>query len=1414
MSLNYGVGLDVSPLERDAQRANQLFKNIGDNAQAQANRIDIQFRNAFAFAGGSAAASLFVKQLIDVRGEFQQLEIAFTTMLKSKERSDKLMQDVSNFAATTPFDLKQVAAGTKQLLAYGFAAENITDNLSMIGNVASGVGSQIGDLIYLYGTLKASGRVTQMDINQFAGRGIPIYEELAKVLGVTREEVRGFVSDGKVGFEQIEKAFKGMTGEGGIFYNLMQEQSKSITGQMSNLGDAVDKMMNKIGESSQGTITGAIGIAQDLVANYETVGKVIGGLVTTYGAYKAAVIVLTTVQKVNTMIQLESALAGRALSISQGLQAIATKQLSAATLALNKAMLANPYVLVATALVAVTAAMWAFGDSASEAEKVQSSLNDRMNQQRSITDKGSQMIKDNIEIIKNETSTQKEKLNALIELQTIYPQMFKNLDIEKVKTIELTDAVKGYKQARESMIKRSDKNDLNEVSFLLSSANKTDTTTTWNPEDKKRVESYLGDKAKWYMGGNDLYELLKVEQKALLSKIDKETKATNASKFISGISGFTDEQIEQEIKKRELLVSKIGKSKSVGKLDGLGAYSKDELNSQLASLKAESEKRKIEKTTGAKDLDDANKLLKDKMIERSKILTSKLAPADREKQLKDIDEQIDSVNKKIKLLGGKSTKETNKEDSDAKKKAQANADLELKIKNDKINNDLAVRQSEIDKQNALASSMKDGFEKRKAILDVEHQQMLLDIERKGQELVEKQQQSERSEWEKNGSKGVFKPKTTGVSDLSGQNSAILGNYTQTVNIQYLSNKEAFIKDLSDTYMSFDQQRKQANDKFLSDANALVSEFSGDELTQKLNKLNEDHKNALQQINEDEVNSVSRTSDLLVQLFTDSSTKSVEELKKVATEAETLLNYLKNTDAENITSQKIGGKTFSKSELTSMKSDKGFMSDLGNQVKDVKNTAGSADKVFGTFGSNLKKTFDLFKGGKKSVGETKDGIDALSGAFGTLSSFSGQAVGLLESMSKEEGDAASSAAKSIGAVMDVAGSTLQGFQQGGIVGGAVAFAMSVATKIFAAEKAHQQALLEIQNEKNAQQKEYNDLLLKQNELLERSETIFGKDAFGSALGYAKVADNMLNAANKANASLYSAKVVTGSHKTGLFGWGGEKKEYTAMLSVYPGLIDGQGKLNKEMAESILNNRKLDSTSKAALEAALKYAQEYDDALTQLNDYLTSVFGSLGADMMTAITDNLGDTKSALDDFADSAAGTIEKLMTDIAYSMFFADKFKALSDSVLAVQKDAEMTPEQKAAKETELLGEFYKNIGNDVEAANKFLKDSKDAAAAAGFDLWEESRKGAKKGIATASQESVDENNGRLTVIQGHTFMINENTASIKSDMALLRENSSVALRHLAGIETNTARLEAVESAVVSIKSGIDTINMKGVKLQ
>lgn len=327
--------------------------------------LNISFSKLLATVGGIAVFKQLATEIVTVRGQFQQLEIAFSTMLKSKEKADKLMAELVDIAAKTPFDLQGVASSAKQMLAYGSQAENVGDELIMLGNVAAGVGAQLSEIAYLYGTLRTQGRAYAVDIRQFAGRGIPIYEELAKVLGVTKDEVAGFVTAGKVGFKEVEQAFKNMTSESGIYYNLMQEQSKSLTGQISNLGDAWDTMLNNIGKGTQGIASAGISGLKYLVENYENVGKILVSLVAAYGAYRTAIMLSTVAASKHTLAEIALI----------NVRVLARK----AQLALNAAMLTNPYVVIATAIGGLVAALFMFTKTTKSVEDVLTDLDNATN---------------------------------------------------------------------------------------------------------------------------------------------------------------------------------------------------------------------------------------------------------------------------------------------------------------------------------------------------------------------------------------------------------------------------------------------------------------------------------------------------------------------------------------------------------------------------------------------------------------------------------------------------------------------------------------------------------------------------------------------------------------------------------------------------------------------------------------------------------------------------------------------------------------------------------------------------------------------------------------------------------------------------------------------------------------------------
>lgn len=310
-ALAFKATLDIDDFKVSSEAMGRYIKNASDNAVLEANRMEQSFltfaqngaRYIVSYLVGQGMMSL-VQSIVQVRGQFQQLELAFNTMLRSTEKSQVLMSQLVDTAAKTPFDLTSIAQGAKQMLAFGSNVGSVVDEIVMLGNVASGVSAPLGDLIYLYGTLRSQGRAYTVDISQFAGRGIPIYEELGKVLNVDRQELNKLVTEGKVGFPEVEKAFKNMTSEGGIYFNLMQEQSKSLTGMLSNLGDAWDSALNKIGKDNEDLFAGAIQGAIDLVENMDEIIRIVQAVTIAYGSYKAAIMLNTLATKGYTGVAL------------------------------------------------------------------------------------------------------------------------------------------------------------------------------------------------------------------------------------------------------------------------------------------------------------------------------------------------------------------------------------------------------------------------------------------------------------------------------------------------------------------------------------------------------------------------------------------------------------------------------------------------------------------------------------------------------------------------------------------------------------------------------------------------------------------------------------------------------------------------------------------------------------------------------------------------------------------------------------------------------------------------------------------------------------------------------------------------------------------------------------------------------
>jgi hypothetical protein len=337
-ALAFKATLDINDFNVSAQAMERSIKQVSSTAVSESSVMDNSIQS-FAQNGAKYIVSYLVGQgmgtllqsIVQTRGQFQQLEIAFTTMLKSGTQAKGLMDRLIDTAAKTPFDLSGIASSAKQMLAYGSTVDNVVDELVMLGNVASGVGAPLQDIAYLYGTLRTQGRAFTVDIRQFAGRGIPIYEELAKVLGVTKDEVSNLVTEGKVGFAEVEKAFQNMTGKAGTYYNLMQEQSKSLTGMISNMGDAWEQSLNKLGADNQDVFAGAIESATYMAEHLDDILRILKAVAIGYGSVKAAIVLNTLATKGYTGVALLDNTARQAKISLMKLEAVATGQMVAQT---------------------------------------------------------------------------------------------------------------------------------------------------------------------------------------------------------------------------------------------------------------------------------------------------------------------------------------------------------------------------------------------------------------------------------------------------------------------------------------------------------------------------------------------------------------------------------------------------------------------------------------------------------------------------------------------------------------------------------------------------------------------------------------------------------------------------------------------------------------------------------------------------------------------------------------------------------------------------------------------------------------------------------------------------------------------------------------------------------------------------
>lgn len=761
----------TSGLDKAGRKVDEL-KVKTSSATSEMERLDRQaqsVKNTASKIAGAFAVQQLVQNIIKVRGEFQQLEVSFNTMLGSEEKASELMDQLIRTAATTPFDLQGIANGARQLLAYGENVENVNDDLIRLGNIAAGLNQPLNDLVYLYGTTMTQGRLYTQDYNQFVGRGIPLGRELANVLGVAESKVREMVEAGKVGFPEVQKALQNLTNEGGMFYNLMEEQSKTITGQISNIEDSISTMFNEIGNRSEGIINSSLSGVSYLIEHYEQVGRVLVGLVATYGVYKTAVMAVTAMQALQT--------AGvGALTTAETIHYGWLVLVEKAQKMLNATMLANPYVLVATLIAGVVAATISMKNEEERLREAEEDYQAAKQKTIEAEEEHRRKMEELCNVAGDESLATDTRREALNRLEQKYPDIFAKYDTEyeKLKNIKRIKEEIAALEAGSSITKTE--NELNQVNARIKELEAKKATERWEDANGSgtRMRKVGG------LSSSEESELKNLQNKRKTLSAQARKESVNA--YFENLTGVSNDTLAQQIKQRENLLALMSvQEKKYGKItygDGrlTGTYSRDELQYQLNKLRSEQNKRNLKKDSSAdwaetarKEYEEALKAYNDFLSDTSNSLTQE----EYEKKAKELKDALDLAKKEYDR-----TKPEDNKDAEKKNKAKEKADREAE-REKKSAEQLGQELVELQRKNDAAEieAMEEGLQKKLRQLDNEYQA-------KNDEIAKLE-----AKWKRENQKAGLTTGTDGLTDE--QRLALDDARSQNLSSRQKAEKEAY-----------------------------------------------------------------------------------------------------------------------------------------------------------------------------------------------------------------------------------------------------------------------------------------------------------------------------------------------------------------------------------------------------------------------------------------------------------------------------------------------------------------------------------------------------------------------------------------------------------------------------------------------
>ena len=1315
-----------------------LYRQDGEKNVDVTKQVEQAMSNMGKKLLGGYSIKEFLSSMIRVRGEFQSMQTAIETMV-GKDMAGQLIPQIKELAKISPLTMSDMVGAEKMMLGFNIQAEDTIKYLKAISDISMGESSKFNSLTLAFSQMSAAGKLMGQDLNQMINAGFNPLQIISEKTGKSITTLKDEMSKGAVSAEMVQQAFIDATSAGGKFYNMSENASKTINGQLSMMQDALDSVFNELGTKSESVIMDSIQMTTSLIQNYETVGKVLAGLVVTYGTYRTAVMLVTAAESKHTLVEIGLTNA----------RLLARK----AQLALNAAMLTNPYVALATVVVGLTATMWAFRDSTTAAEKGTRRYNEEQEKATKLDGERKQKIDGLIQSSRDIALSDLQRGESLAVLRSEYPKIFAQYDIESIKLADIL-------QLKQQIAKEDAKRAGEEVARSFEAAN-------------KAVSDYENAlSAKQINGGkltqqeiNKLKELRSYRDQFLVDK-----GKGISEQFISNLKDVDISEFDRYISELEKSIKGKGKNGTVklrlpidikGTLSDEAIYNVKDIKTLIDTAKSvkqtriDSEKNKTtykqDYEKAKKDWDDAKKKLSEIEKDKSKFTS---------KQYEEAKKRVETTEKAYKNLGGITGSSLTKQDNQTEKLRKQTDKYNALLDKQSLEQQRSAEDLQMEVDEARIKAMDEGSAKTIAEMELNFEKEMQAIDRQKKDALRKKVEDARAAWEANPKN---KGKSFDATDIKLSDDE-QNYYDELYKIAIISNEKIY-KDLAEHYLSYADERLAIEKKFNDDISILQearkkAEAKGD--ASEIAKIDRSVEKRTEIKNEDifklDAEQFKKNMNW-EQVFGNLDKVSTDTLKKLKVNLKDFISSQKDLSPENLKElvdaiERIDDKVSERNPFEAMSVSFKSLKDATDAQREAQEAYNKTLKE-GTDEEkkNAKATLESAKNNKqKALSEATTILHHGVDEIGQYVDAGNQVIGIMETLGTKTPEWLEGTMSGFGEMLDGLGS-IDLMKPMSIVTGSLQTIKGALTSIT--------SLGGVINWSGSNAKEVQDSI---NRLTDRNETLQTSiesltdeikaskgtksvAAYRSAYEYQKEQNsNYLNIARE-QAGYHN------SHKSWQYymRWSAEdlkwiqqniNKNFTGTSSLW--------ELTPEEMEKLRSNvdiwTKMQNAGKGGYgERVTDKLDDYIEQAGKLEELTDNLYEGLTGmsfdSMYDSFVSSLMDMEKSAEDVADDISKYFMQAMLSNAIGEQFSDKLRTWYDKFGEAMKD-DGTLDNNERKE--LMDEYM----GYVDEAMK-LRD--ELAAATGYDKISQestSQSASSKGFQAMSQDTGEELNGRFTALQ------------------------------------------------------------------